>query len=314
MKRKIPVKPLYILYVLFVFFSCSQYNEYRVQEWQNAFFLNDSTLGVIGWDYDLDESTNALVLSDYKNVKQIYYEYNLNTEELEKIFTLSSIEIIPVYYFYTSFLFPWLFYSTKEEEGSKEIGIFNVETKENRIFLSEEGYSGLYPLTISKNGRYFGYKYSVSNPDYDYSIYDLHEEKDVFNSYLHRPLCIDDSSKTAILLYPDLDQNLFIRYNLETEEMDTLAENIYGYIDFHVTSDITLFHKDGVWSYFLNEDLLKGKFEVHAIDNLSMAKKGSCHINFNTGNAVYSTISIFIVDYRNNKEAKAILKYSKEER
>ena len=117
MKRKIPVKPLYILYVLFVFFSCSQYNEYRVQEWQNAFFLNDSTLGVIGWDYDLDESTNALVLSDYKNVKQIYYEYNLNTEELEKIFTLSSIEIIPVYYFYTSFLFPWLFYSTELEEG-----------------------------------------------------------------------------------------------------------------------------------------------------------------------------------------------------
>ena len=58
----------------------------------------------------------------------------------------------------------------------------------------------------------------------------------------------------------------------------------------------------------------KGKFEVHTIDNLSMAKKGSCHINFNTGNAVYSTISIFIVDYRNNKEAEAILKYSKEER
>jgi len=313
MKRKIPVKPLYILYVLFVFFSCSQYNEYRVQEWQNAFFLNDSTLGVIGWDYDLDESTNALVLSDYKNVKQIYYEYNLNTEELEKIFTLSSIEIIPVYYFYTSFLFPWLFYSTKEEEGSKEIGIFNVETKENRIFLSEEGYSGLYPLTISKNGRYFGYRL-MSHPDFRFSIYDVKNNKDIKFFTVQRPLYIDDDSLKAILLSPSNTQNWFICYDLETEEMDTLAENIYGYIDFHVTSDITLFHKDGVWSYFLNEDLLKGKFEVHAIDNLSMAKKGSCHINFNTGNAVYSTISIFIVDYRNNKEAKAILKYSKEER
>lgn len=314
MKREITIKPILTIYLIILFFSCTEkYNEYHVQEWQNAFFLNDSTLGVIGWDYDLDESTNAMILSDYKNVNQIYYEYNLNTEKLEEIFTLRSIEMIPVYHFYTSFLYPWLFYSTKVEEGNKEIAILNIETKENRIFKSEEGYSGLYPLTISKNGRYFGYKL-MSHPDYDYGIYDLQEEKDAFYSYLHRPLYIDDSSKTAILLYPDNTQKLFIHYNLETGKMDTLGENTFGFIDFHVSNNITLFHKDGVWKYFINEDLLKGNLEAHTIENLNMNKKGSCHINFNTGNAVYSTISIFFVDYKNNKEAEAILKYSKDER
>lgn len=318
MQHKIKIVMKNIIFIvcivfLILYLKCSdKYNEYHVQHWQGAFFLNDSTLGVVGWQFDYRESTDEFTLSEYFNIHQYYYNFNLNTKELNEICEISHN---PDFYCdrgMISYNYPLLGYSTYKEQ--KEVGIYNINTNEKKILKSEEGYSGLHPLTISKNGRYFGYKFSVSNPDYDYSIYDLHEEKDVFNSYLHRPLYIDDSLKTAILLYPDNTQKFFIHYNLETEEMDTLCENTYGDIHFHVSNNITVINDNGKWKYFKNADFLEGNFEIYELENLIMDKSGACDINLTRKLAVYPTGSIFLVNYKEGKSPEVILEWRKDKK
>ncbi len=299
--------------VLVSILSCSKVNKYHVQEWQSAFFLNDSTLGVIGWDYDLDESSDILSETDFKNVKQTYYHYNLNSGSLSTAFTLSKHELSPEYHYYTSFNHPWIYYSTKTGQGFTEIGLYNLETNENKLFKSEAGYRGRYPLVVSNRGRYLGYRYS-GHPDYSYSIYDLQNNKDIFNSFLHRPLYINDSASTVLFLYPVNTQKYFLKYNMSTKVMDTLCENDFGFIDFHSTNNITVFHKEGVWKYFINEEFVNGTFNDYVLTNLEMGKKGTCHINLNLGKAVFSTNSIYIANYKESRKPYTILNYSKVER
>ena len=56
--------------------------EYKITSWNGAFVKNDSTLGLIGWKYYKDESSNSFFLSKFYNFRQYYYKYSLKKNKI----------------------------------------------------------------------------------------------------------------------------------------------------------------------------------------------------------------------------------------
>ncbi len=291
--------------------SCTDWYHYTT--YQGAFFLSDSTLGVIGWQYDMSESGSTLASTETENVYQYYYEYNLNTTELKTVTILQSDIDKNTGNGIMAFRYPLIYYYTYPNKGN--IGALNINTLENKIITSENGYSGSEALTISNKGRYLGYRISYpKSPYYRFSILDLTEIKDIANFMVEQPLYIDEDSLKVIMLSPSNTQKWIVLYDIQSKVIDTLSENTFGIFHYYIRNDKAILNSnDNVWKYIDNIDLLNGNFNFHDITTQNI---GAFDINFNKGYSVFTGDggSVHFVNYGDSLAGVNILEYSKVEK
>lgn len=304
-----------IIAVCLLLNSCSDYTTYHLKTWQGAFFINDTTLGVVGWEWDTDVPSSPYDEEKFYNVNQYFLKYYINSQKLEKVYTLQSDCLRNLSYHFLTFEYPILYYSTFT--SSLETGIFNIETFENKLLRDNGNYPSTgKPYIVSNNGKYLGFKYAGT--EFDWGIWDTVEEKIIFSSFTKRPLFIDDSLKKVIIIEPDNTEKWLLLYDLITTQIDTLGENIFGSFRYVTNNAITVFKKSksDTLKFFKNKELIKGEFVPYMLPNLSFTYSGTFDINLNDSLCVHGdkmTNDIFLTDFSTGGSTLTILLWSKKE-
>jgi len=301
---------------LIFFFTCTRYEKMHVQYWQGAFFINDTTLGVLGWEWDENTAQNIFTETEYFNYCQLFFTYNINSKQLTQICTLQADCGTELPYNNLAYHHPWLYYSTCTNR--LETGVLNIETLEKSLLNTAGAYKRAIPLIVSTHGNYLGYQ-QFYDPDYKFGVYDLKNNQDTIGFSRSRPVYIDDSLNKIILIDDDSIPMWFLSYDIATGKIDTLGENDTGRIDHVINNKIIVqnaFDGDSL-NYLNGADLLQGTFTFLDLPDLHVNTKDSYDINLEKGLCAHNssrTYNYYLTDYKNNKVTETILLYTKKKR
>ena len=208
--------------------GCDSYQ--HVTRWQNSFFINDSTLGIVGWAYDEKEGTNIAageISTATKNFEQKLYRYSINTGELSLVTILKSGGSGTNCGFYNGVRFtpPWLVYSSHGSDN--EIGVYNLSTGEMDVMQGDEA------LYISQTGRYVIFDESGSSV-----VFDRIEKQQVCSRVDAEFFYVDEDSARALGVVGD--RRVRFRWtclmDFNSDHIETIR-SIYDTIGFELFHD-----------------------------------------------------------------------------
>lgn len=214
-------KHLLVAVSLFLFLSCSSkvgQEEFQITSWQEPVFLDDTTLILIRYDY-VQVVENFMGGVYGKNGKQTLYHYIIPQKALIEKRVLNSHGP----YGSSSergvrLLYPWMLYSTLDNNGKEAVSLQNLETGEDEYMPH-----GDCPLFVTSNGRYIGLDYSGN----DYRVWDRVDKEYILESTLDTPIIPIWFLERSDLIIGDLGNKIYPSvwstvYSVSDSRYDTL--------------------------------------------------------------------------------------------
>ena len=146
--------PYYLIGLgILVICSCGS-QKVHVTTWDDAFFLPDGNIGVVGWEYDEVSPNGAWDYPEWSNINQYLYSYNRQTEELTLIAQLAeNVWAFPAYPGACR-LGNWIAYETViEGNRSSAVGVYDLEQQKISYIVGVETGASLPLQGISTDGK-----------------------------------------------------------------------------------------------------------------------------------------------------------------
>lgn len=210
--------------------------------YQGAFFLNDSTLGVVAWEYKYHPNGGPGDMPYAFDGIQRYYHYNINTKALSTVTELRRVDgIFGNSVGSVKFTPPFFVATSYGSNGDKnDILIYNVETTEKEI-LSQGG----TPVGVSPNGGYIMTESGVYNRSTKEMVYKQFSQPENITSYF-----IDSSEEKLYGALADANgpswRKWLCSYTFASGEIDTIRlfdnEERHEYFDILTSSNDVVYH------------------------------------------------------------------------
>ena len=295
-----------------LFLNCSSYEKVHVITYDDAFFLPDGNIGVVGWEYDADIPEGAWDSPEWSNINQYFYSYNRQTRELTLLATLAEdVWALPAYPGACR-LGNWVAYETViDGNRTSAIGVFDLAQGKIVATAGIETGTSFLLQGISQDGKYLfaedGIAFNLS----------LNANKlEVSRSF---PFYINGDSLIFSFAYrpfsPSLDTAWLTTKNLNSGNLDTI-QILPKWQMGRVTSDgkyllcgISI-NSSGRGNPFMGIDLdslMAGKFSFDTITISNDSFTSKSDYNRNTGDFVFQNFgSIYLGNTASTEPEKII--------
>jgi len=305
-KRLFNYKNLNLLVsISLLFLKCSCYEDVHIVEWHSAFFIDSVTVGVIGWELDSKQATTDWAYTEFSNVNQYFYTYNIPTKNKTLVKELHSNCSEVSHSTSAKFSYPNVYYTTWYNKGDK-IARYNMETEEIKILVYG------CPISVSGNNKYL---ITGTYSDYPARIFDLTTETtiDSFHSFL-KPKYINDITKKVFMFGNEVSYagKWLLIYDMETKVIDTIGENVYGYYKGLGDYGKVIIFQDRVTEelqYIIGNDLINKTFEAVQLYNVTKKIIYSFDIDLSSGYYVFQSGGDIVLG-RNQEKVEDVIIFS----
>ena len=212
MKQKLKTMLLFVAPLLFLM-GCDGCGDswHHVSSWNGAFFIDDTTIGAIGSEYDIQHPTGSWDGGDVKNYTQSLYYYDINKKTTRVVKTFQDHdkgEGGEVHY-----VKPWLVFCSSWPYDEKGVILYNTTTGEEESFKQYSTTQG-----VSSDGRYVFFGNNVYDRELDSLVYNTIgiSDKDILE-----PFYVDNEN-----VYGTCDDKKLVSYDINLKEYDTLRSLI----------------------------------------------------------------------------------------